>query len=98
LLYHLNQGIREFLNPNKQLRAVNLLNNEEDEIDELGEVKSKKARVFVRACPNNDCRGFLSSHWKCGLCELYTCSKCHVLKGTHINKEMMITHATQTTC
>ncbi len=87
LLYHLNQGIREFLNPNKQLRAVNLLNNEEDEIDELGEVKSKKARVFVRACPNNDCRGFLSSHWKCGLCELYTCSKCHVLKGTHINKE-----------
>ena len=36
---------------------------------------------FVRSCPANDCRGFLSSQWKCGICELWTCPKCHELKG-----------------
>ena len=35
---------------------------------------------FVRACPSEDCRGFLSKDWKCGLCKVDTCSKCHVIK------------------
>jgi hypothetical protein len=38
-------------------------------------------KVFVRACRNDNCRGFLSSQWKCGLCENFTCSDCHVVKG-----------------
>ena len=37
---------------------------------------------FVRACPDGDCRGFLSSQWKCGLCEKTTCNECHVVIGT----------------
>jgi len=36
---------------------------------------------FVRGCPAEDCRGFLSSDWKCGLCHVHTCSKCHVIKN-----------------
>ena len=32
---------------------------------------------FVRKCPMEDCRGFLSSAWKCGLCRTNVCSKCH---------------------
>jgi hypothetical protein len=32
---------------------------------------------FVRKCPMEDCRGFLSSAWKCGLCQTHVCSKCH---------------------
>ena len=36
---------------------------------------------FVRACPSEDCRGFLSKDWKCGLCKVETCSKCHVIKN-----------------
>jgi hypothetical protein len=36
---------------------------------------------FVRQCPANGCRGFLSTQWKCGICELWTCSECHELKG-----------------
>lgn len=40
------------------------------------------ARVeFIKACPNTDCRGFLSSQWKCGLCEMWACPTCHELKG-----------------
>lgn len=36
---------------------------------------------FVRACPDEDCRGFLSTQWKCGICEKWTCPDCHVIKG-----------------
>lgn len=36
---------------------------------------------FVRQCPASGCRGFLSSQWKCGICELWTCPDCHELKG-----------------
>lgn len=36
---------------------------------------------FVRQCPANGCRGFLSTQWKCGICEQWTCPDCHELKG-----------------
>ena len=36
---------------------------------------------FVRGCPSEDCRGFLSKDWKCGLCKVESCSKCHVIKN-----------------
>jgi hypothetical protein len=38
-------------------------------------------RQFVRSCPSENCRGFLSTQWKCGLCEKYTCPECNVVKG-----------------
>lgn len=38
-------------------------------------------RHFTRACPAEDCRGFLSTQWKCGLCSQWTCNECHVVKG-----------------
>jgi hypothetical protein len=41
----------------------------------------KENRVFVRHCPNENCNGFLSSQWKCGLCELWACPECHEIKG-----------------
>lgn len=34
---------------------------------------------YVRACPDEDCRGYLNGSWKCGLCDKTTCSKCHVI-------------------
>lgn len=49
---------------------------------------------YVRSCPDNNCRGFLSSAYKCGTCEKYFCSECHVLKNcrddkTHVCNEDM---------
>ena len=38
-------------------------------------------RQFVRACPVSECRGFLSTAWKCGMCENWTCPDCHEVKG-----------------
>lgn len=34
-------------------------------------------RLFIRKCPNMDCRGFLSSQWKCNLCNRRTCKECN---------------------
>lgn len=47
---------------------------------EGGHLETSK-RQFVRACPYQDCRGFLSTAWKCGMCEMWTCPECHEVKG-----------------
>ena len=54
-----------------QIKMNNIYNKKSDVI----------RKVFIRACPEEKCRGFLSSQWKCGLCENFTCSECHVVKG-----------------
>lgn len=48
---------------------------------------AKKRSTFVRRCPSEGCRGFLSSAWKCGVCELYSCSECHEVKGVARDSE-----------
>ena len=45
---------------------------------EGGELKKK--REFIRKCPNEKCRGFLSTMWKCGMCEKRTCKECYEIK------------------
>jgi hypothetical protein len=42
------------------------------------------ASAFIRPCPNtaNNCRGFLSTQWKCNLCNMWACKDCHEIKGT----------------
>lgn len=42
-------------------------------------VKAER-KEFVRKCPANDCRGFLSTQWICGLCKVKVCNKCHEIK------------------
>ena len=37
-------------------------------------------KKFIMGCPVEDCRGFLSTAYKCGTCETYICSKCHAIK------------------
>jgi len=67
---------------------INLLNNQITELFRDRNQISANTRTnttervsFVRACPDEECRGFLSSQWKCGICEKWTCSDCHVIKG-----------------
>jgi len=43
------------------------------------------SKTFVRACSVEDCRGFLSTQWKCGLCDVYTCPECYITKGLERN-------------
>jgi hypothetical protein len=48
---------------------------------ERGSNNPSERSTFIKACPDPDCRGFLSSQWKCGLCEKWACSDCHEIKG-----------------
>jgi hypothetical protein len=43
--------------------------------------KEEEKKKFVRRCTRDGCQGFLSTAWKCGLCEWYSCSKCFAVKG-----------------
>ena len=46
-----------------------------------GNLPLSQRSVFIKACPDGECRGFLSSQWKCGICEKWTCPECHEIKG-----------------
>ena len=46
----------------------------------VNEITTVRA-AFIKPCPAEDCKGFLSTAWKCGLCDQWTCPECHDLKG-----------------
>jgi hypothetical protein len=74
---------------------VNVIKLEKDTIDEQidiidtkiidlrAQIKSNvvKKREFIKKCSDPECRGFLSTRWKCGMCQKNTCSECHELKA-----------------
>lgn len=44
--------------------------------DNAGASGSRQRRQFIRACPVEGCRGYLSTAWKCGTCEVRVCRHC----------------------
>jgi hypothetical protein len=46
---------------------------------------SRGSSVYVRSCPEENCRGYLNGNWKCDLCEKYTCKDCNVVLGKEID-------------
>ena len=48
-----------------QINAIKNINEEE-----------KEKRVFTMPCAYNECKGMLSTQYKCGLCDKYTCKDC----------------------
>jgi len=59
-------------------RRTDLIANHHDTTRRHGQ---QDRRHFIRACPQEECRGFLSSMWKCGTCAMWTCPECHEMKG-----------------
>ena len=47
----------------------------------------KERMKFRRKCTVPECPGWLSSAWKCELCENFTCPDCYVIKGKEKNGE-----------
>ena len=43
--------------------------------------EEKERRVFIMPCPAASCRGFLSSAYKCGVCDVFVCPDCREVKG-----------------
>jgi hypothetical protein len=40
-----------------------------------------ETREFIQRCPAENCRGYLSTAYKCGTCAKYTCNECLAVKG-----------------
>lgn len=69
-------------------------------------VNSSERRKFLHKCPEPECKGFLSSSWKCGVCDHWACSKCfealgetkhpnHVCKKENVESAEMIKKETR---
>jgi len=41
----------------------------------------EKKQHFHKACPADNCKGFLSTSHKCGICNIWACAKCFEIKG-----------------
>jgi len=82
------QGLEE-----QESEELENLNAEEKE----NYLKSKGNRQvkFIKACPVVNCKGFLSTQYKCELCDTYVCKNCFELKKekndeTHVCDENLV--------
>lgn len=71
-----------------------------DEIHLLKTGKSKEVerKKFIMPCPGDDCRGFLSTAYKCEVCSKFSCPKCLIVLGekkdeTHVCNEDSVKNA-----
>lgn len=62
-------------------RMIEIQGEEEDENDKKDDEKKNEKKKFIRRCMKAGCQGFLSTAWKCGICENYSCAKCFTVKG-----------------
>jgi len=46
-----------------------------------GEKVTPERAKFIMKCPDSECRGFLSTAYKCGTCQNWACPDCLVVKG-----------------
>ena len=65
----------------KELAFIHRRQNLEIQLRNGGDVIAIKTVSNGRKCPDEECRGYLSTQWKCGLCEKWACHECHVIKG-----------------
>ena len=82
---HLDETLRE--NIIHVYETLRVLTTNEPTLE--GDVYHKLAQK----CPSEDCRGFLSEEWKCGICKQEFCEKCHcILEPNHkCNKDIVKT-------
>lgn len=80
-LYQKNQRRREMIQQYYDTGVMNTDYVTESETEDIEDNRhTRRRRVFVRKCPQEDCKGFLNQQWVCGLCQSRVCSKCHETK------------------
>ena len=75
-------------------KQVNILKTQSSnihvEIENLKHGKSnndKERKKFIMPCQNSECKGYLSSQYKCNICDLFTCPDCLEVVGHTKNDE-----------
>jgi hypothetical protein len=76
------------LNKDNQEKMQSFIQIQKQQREKQHEKPVRTEPRFIRACPADNCRGFLSSKWKCGLCDRWTCPDCLVVKGTSRDGDM----------
>jgi len=66
------------LAPVEQMRHQIQINRNNENIFETKQQGTKK--TFTWPCPVSDCKGYLDEEYKCGLCQVVVCEKCHQRK------------------
>ena len=51
------------------------------------EAAKEEKKVFFMSCPAMDCKGMLSTQYKCGLCAIFACPDCHEIIGLNKTDE-----------
>ena len=57
-----------------------------DDVNQKEKKEKKEKKVYVKNCPNNECRGFLNNEYNCELCKVKTCKHCSVIKSDDEHK------------
>jgi hypothetical protein len=78
-----NQTINNINNLKNITNSINFFNDiDQDDINKFQQVNNnivipiQEVSKFIKKCPENDCNGYLSSQYKCGLCKCKTCPHC----------------------
>ena len=68
---------------NELLIQKRILQQETRLLERGGNIGDEVAVVsaFQHKCCASDCLGFVSSAWKCGICDKFSCTHCHEVKG-----------------
>jgi hypothetical protein len=66
--------------------------------DNVESKEEEQQETVLKNCPVNDCRGFLTSKYTCGLCEVKVCSKCLEVKDVGIHDQAALTKSEEHKC
>ena len=79
-----SKELTEFNNEFQEARKIyfqslNKLNLKRDEINKIkrGDIVTERKK-FIMPCPGDNCKGYLSTQYKCEVCKLYTCPDCWI--------------------
>lgn len=67
----------------RNMAPENIPDSDDEEGDEKTdgkEEKKERVRRYVRPCPKEDCRGFLSAQSRCAICDTWVCAQCNKVK------------------
>ena len=79
IIYKIHEIEKEFYRLKRLKNAITL---KKTSLQNTSTKSNENVKKFIRACPRNDCEGFLSTGWKCGVCDTKVCSKCFEIKET----------------
>ena len=82
-----NELYRKLSSINQDIRIFQYNTRRGIDADDAGTSAGTERKQFMRACVMSSCRGFLSSQWKCGICNVYVCPDCHELKKSQKDEE-----------